>query len=428
VWRSVYQLMLILAWPWVQLRLRWRARREPGYGERTAERFGRTPADIPPGCLWFHTVSAGETIAAAPLISRLAAAHPDLPILVTTMTPTGAAQVQGRLGGRVRHCYAPYDFPWAVRRFYDRIQPRLLVLVETELWPNLLREASTRGVPALLINARLSERSARGYRRLGGFARGMLESLKWIVCQYPDHARRFEQLGVAPERVLTYGSVKFDLDLPADHAARVCELAMRWGLNGQPVWIAGSTHDGEEAIALAAHRLLLAARPDARLILVPRHPARADAVETLCRSQGLTVARQSRREADESRAQVLLGDTMGDLLYLYGLADVAFVGGSLVDVGGHNPIEPAACGKPILIGPRTRNFTDVVALFRSAGCLEVVADAEQLGAALERLVGDPAQRADQGLRARAVVTAHGGATARLEALLGQEIAAALRRV
>jgi 3-deoxy-D-manno-octulosonic-acid transferase len=428
VWRFVYQLMLVLAWPWVQLRLRWRARREPAYGERTAERFGRVPPHIPPGSLWFHAVSAGEAIAAAPLIDRLAAAYPDVSILVTTMTPTGAAQVRDRLAGRVHHCYAPYDFPWAVRRFYDRVQPRLLVLVETELWPNLLREATARQVPALLINARLSERSARGYRRLGGLARRMLESLRWIVCQYPDHARRFEQLGAPPERVFTYGSVKFDLDLPDDHCARVRELAARWELSGAPVWIAGSTHEGEEAIALAAHRSLLSARPDARLILVPRHPARADAVASLCRRENLTVARQSRPAPADAQAQVLLGDTMGDLLYLYGLADVAFVGGSLVDVGGHNPIEPAACGKPILIGPRTRNFTDVIAPFQSAGCLEVVADAGELVDALQRLVADPARCAALGERARAVVTAHRGATARLDALLRGEITAALRHV
>ncbi|MFU8817115.1 MAG: lipid IV(A) 3-deoxy-D-manno-octulosonic acid transferase [Pseudomonadales bacterium] len=418
--RFVYQLLLVAAWPWVQLRLRWRARREPEYGQRIAERFGRLPAEIPAGCVWFHTVSAGETIAAAPLIAELAALFPTQPILVTTMTPTGSAQVRARLGERVHHCYAPYDFPWAVRRFYDRLQPRLLVLMETELWPNLIAAAAARDVPALLVNARLSARSARGYRRVGSLTRSMLGSLQYIACQYPDHAQRFIELGAPAERVLTHGSVKFDLRLPDDHAERVRALAARWGLHG-PAWVAGSTHPGEETAVLAAHRWLLQRQPDARLVLVPRHPARAPEVAALCRDQGLSVARQSAPGADDASAQVIVGDTMGELLYLYGLGDVAFVGGSFADVGGHNPIEPALCGKPVLMGPVVHNFADVVAAFRDAGCLQIVADAQQLGCAVARWMDDPAARLALGLRAREVVAANGGATVRLRALLIETI-------
>jgi 3-deoxy-D-manno-octulosonic-acid transferase len=424
VWRFVYQLLLVLAWPWVQLRLRWRARREPEYGARIAERFGRVPTQIPPGCIWFHTVSAGETIAAAPLIADLAAAHPAQPILVTTMTPTGSAQVRARLGQRVHHCYAPYDFPWAVRRFYDRVQPRLLVLMETELWPNLIAQAAARGVPALLVNARLSARSARGYRRLGGLTRQMLGRLRWVACQYPDHARRFVELGMPPERVVTHGSVKFDVTLPADHAQRVRELAGRWGLDGQPTWIAASTHGGEEDAVLSAHRGLLERHPTARLILVPRHPARVGEVITLCQARGFSLARLSAPAPGDGRADVLLGDTMGELLYLYGLADVAFVGGSFADVGGHNPIEPAVCGRAILVGPVTHNFSDVVAAFRGAGCLKVVADAAELRRALEQWIDDPAEHRALGERARQVVAVNAGATERLRTLLDREINAA----
>jgi 3-deoxy-D-manno-octulosonic-acid transferase len=422
MWRLVYQLMLLLAWPWVQLRLRWRARREPEYGVRVGERFGRVPESIPRGSIWFHTVSAGETIAAAPLIADLAAAFPAQPILVTTMTPTGSAQVLARLGRRVHHCYAPYDFPWAVRRFYDRVEPRLLVLMETELWPNLISQASTRGVPALLVNARLSARSARGYRRLGRLARDMLGRLRYVACQYPDHAQRFVELGVPEERVLTHGSVKFDVVLPEDHAERVDVLRTRWGLQGAPVWIAGSTHEGEEAMVLTAHRWLTAQQPGVRLILVPRHPSRADGVADLCRRHGFSVARLSQPAPGDDRADVLLGDSMGELLYLYGLADAAFVGGSFADIGGHNPIEPAVCGKPVLMGPVTHNFADVVAAFRAAGCLQIVADAGGLGRALARLLEDPAGCAGLGERAREVVAGERGATERLRDLLTREMA------
>jgi 3-deoxy-D-manno-octulosonic-acid transferase len=422
MWRFVYPLMLLLAWPWVRLRLRWRARREPEYGLRVDERFGRVPDSIPRGCVWFHTVSAGETIAAAPLIADLAAAFPTQPILVTTMTPTGSAQVLARLGRRVHHCYAPYDFPWAVRRFYDRVEPRLLVLMETELWPNLISAASARGVPALLVNARLSERSARGYRRLGRLARDMFGRLRYVACQYPDHAQRFVALGAPAERVLTHGSVKFDVVLPEDHPERVRDLRARWGLEGAPVWVAGSTHDGEETLVLAAHRWLIDRHPGVRLILVPRHPSRAAEVVDLCRQHGFSVARQSEPAAGDARADVLLGDSMGELLYLYGLADVAFVGGSFADIGGHNPIEPAVCGKPVLIGPVTHNFADVVAAFRAAGCLEIVADDGELGHALARLLGDPAECAARSERGRQVVAAERGATERLRNLLTREMA------
>lgn len=423
MWAFGYFVLLLLAWPWAVLRLHWRGRREPAYRERRAERFGRVPVGIPPGCIWFHTVSAGETIAAAPLIGRLAAAFPGLPFLVTTMTPTGSAQVRERLGGRVHHCYAPYDFPWAVRRFYAAVQPRLVVLMETELWPNLIGAAAARGVPVLLVNARLSERSARGYARVGGLTRPMLERLAWIACQYPDHARRFEALGAPPERVLVHGSVKFDAALPADHAQRVAALRARWGLGPAPVWIAASTHPGEEQAVLAAHARVTARLPGTRLILVPRHPPRADEVARLCAGAGLRVGRQSRADAQDVRADVVVGDTMGELLYLYGLADVAFVGGSLVEVGGHNPIEPALCGVPVVMGPVVFNFEDVVRAFRDAGGLAVVDDPEALAAVLVDWLGDAARRADAAARARAVVAANKGAGARLEALLDAQIRA-----
>jgi len=421
MWRFGYQALLLLAWPAVHVRLRLRARREPAYAERIPERFGRAPDAVRNGGLWFHTVSAGETIAAAPLIAELAAAHPDLPCLVTTMTPTGSAQVLSRLGEQVDHCYAPYDFPWAVRRFFDRVRPRLLVLMETELWPNLVAEASRRGVPVLLVNARLSARSAAGYARLGSFTRTLLGRLRWIACQYPDHARRFVELGAPAERVVVHGSVKFDVALPADHRSRSDDLRQRWQLSGAPVWIAASTHAGEESEVLAAHQRLRESLPAARLVLVPRHPARAEEVAALCRRHGFTVARQSAPGAGDGSADVLLGDVMGELLYLYGLAAAAFVGGSLVATGGHNPIEPAACGVPIVMGPHVFNFPDVVAAFQAAGCLPLVHGADELAATVGVWLRDPRARRDQARRGTAVVADNGGATARLRDLLEAQI-------
>lgn len=422
MWRLLYPLVLTLAWPLVRLRLWRRARREPAYGRRVAERFGRVPAGIPPGCVWFHTVSAGETLAAAPLIAALTRRFPEQPFLVTTMTPTGSDQVGARLGASVHHCYAPYDFPWAVRRFYEAARPRLLVLMETELWPNLIAAAHRRGVPVLLVNARLSARSARGYRRLGALSRRMLGQLDVIACQYPDHARRFVALGAPAARVLTLGSVKFDLTLPADHPAQVAGLQQRFRFGGG-VWVAGSTHAGEEAVLLAAHARLRARHPDVRLVLVPRHPVRAAEVAALCRERGLSVAMQSEPSAADAAADVVVVDVMGALLAWYGVADVAFVGGSLVAHGGHNPIEPALCGAPVLMGPSVFNFEDVVAAFRDGGALTPVADGEALTAALADAFDDPAAARDRGERGRQVVAGHGGASARLSDLIAGRIAA-----
>jgi 3-deoxy-D-manno-octulosonic-acid transferase len=436
--RLLYGALLWLALPAVWLRLVWRGRVNPAYGPRRAERFGRVPAHVPRGAVWFHTVSAGETIAAAPLIRRLRATFPTTPFLVTTMTPTGSAQVRRLLAEGVVHCYAPYDFGFAVERFLDRVQPRLLVLMETELWPNLIGATAARGVPVVCVNARLSARSARGYARVGWLVRPMLERLDWVACQYADHAARFRALGLPHDRAEALGSVKFDASLPADHAVRVAALQERWRAAERPVWIAASTHAGEEEIVLAAHRRLLEALPDAALILVPRHPERCDRVASLASHAGLATARltagPSAGPSAHASWQVLLGDTMGELVYLYGLADVAFVGGSLVAVGGHNPVEPALVALPVVMGPHRYNFTDVVAPFTAAGCLHTVQDDTDLAHIVGALLGDRQARATQGQSALRVVDENRGATERLyERLTARiravtpEAAAAIRR-
>ncbi|MGI9328208.1 MAG: lipid IV(A) 3-deoxy-D-manno-octulosonic acid transferase [Pseudomonadales bacterium] len=425
MWHAIYQIALKLAEPLVRRRLRRRARHEPAYGERVEERFGSVPTDVPTGVVWFHTVSAGETIAAAPLIARLCHEFEDLPFLVTTMTPTGSQQVKQRLGEQVFHSYAPYDFAHGVEAFLQRTQPRLLVLMETELWPNLIAAAHQRQIPILLVNARLSEKSARGYARIGSLTRTMLSQLTAIACQDDTHRQRFIELGAAAEKTQTLGNLKFDHELPADYAEHLGQLFQQLPVAGRWIWIAASTHPGEEEQVLAAHRALLEQQPNALLILVPRHPVRASEVALLVQNQGLTNVRLSKLpEADEldpDALSVLIGDTMGQLGLLYGLAEVSFVGGSLVNHGGHNPIEPALCRCPILMGPSRRNFVSVCEAFVQANALGQVDDAASLGSALVRFAKKPDEASALGAAAQSVVESQRGAEARLLSLLRPQL-------
>jgi 3-deoxy-D-manno-octulosonic-acid transferase len=414
MWSMLYQAVVVLAYPWVRLRLYLRAWREPAYRERSAERFGRLPAGLPRGALWVHAASAGEVAGAAPLVAQLQERFPEVPVLVTTMTPAGASQVRDRLGPKVAHAYAPYDFPWAVARFYGALAPRLLLLIETELWPNLLASARRRGVPTLLLNARLSARSTRRYARFPGIVRPMLRGIERIACQSDAHAGRFIALGAPAERVSTLGNIKFDAGPAPDHATQVAALRDHWDLGHEPVWIAASTHPGEEEMVLAAHRRVRQALPDARLLLVPRHPPRAPQVVALAQRLGFHCVRQSDAVSPRSGAQatVIVGDVMGQLRYLYGLAQVAFVGGSLVAVGGHNPVEPALCGVPVLTGPHHFNFVETFAAFSELGCLGTVSSAEDLAAAVALLLRDPERRDQLGKAGRELLARHAGATER----------------
>lgn len=426
VWRGLYGIALLLAYPWARLRPKWRARREPEYALRVSERFGQVPETIPVGVIWFHTVSAGEVIAAAPLIAALAAEFPDQQFLITATTPAGSAQIRRLLTDlhpNTFHCYAPFDFPHALRRFYRRVAPKLLVLVETELWPNMLEYARRNSVGVLLINGRLSEKSASGYARVRPLAVQMLSGLRFLACQYPVHAERFLNLGARPDAMGVFGSLKFDVELPPDHDQRVSELTETWQLADRFIWIAGSTHEGEEAIALRAHARLLSADPTALLILAPRHPSRCEDVVQLLEQQQLQFHRFSEQAPVAADTQVLLVDTLGALQTLYGLSDVAFLGGSLVSVGGHNPIEAAICAQPLLMGAETFNFPDVVAAFQDAGALRLVADAPSLAQQLLDYHADDSARSRDGEAARQVVLANRGALARLLKLLGAEIRA-----
>ncbi|HNF65158.1 MAG TPA: lipid IV(A) 3-deoxy-D-manno-octulosonic acid transferase [Plasticicumulans sp.] len=394
--------------PLALARLWWRGRRSPGYRERFAERFGAAPR-LAPGAIWLHAVSLGETRAALPLIRALLARHPDRPLLVTTTTPTGSAQVREALGERVAHCYAPWDLPGACARFLDRAQPALAVIMETELWPNLFAACAARGVPLVVANARLSARSARGYARVPWLIRPTLAATTLIAAQAEADAGRFVALG-AP-RVGVSGNLKFDLALPEALPARAQALRRHWGA-ARPVWIGASTHAGEDELLLDAHARLRERWPELLLLLVPRHPERFDAVAALVQARGFALARRSHGETGQAAA-VYLGDTMGELLLLAAASDAAFVGGSLVPTGGHNVLEPAALGVPVAWGPHMFNFAAAEQLLAGAGAGRQVSDAGALVQTLADWLADPALRARCGAAGAAVVAANRGALARL---------------
>ncbi|MDE0053910.1 MAG: lipid IV(A) 3-deoxy-D-manno-octulosonic acid transferase [Gammaproteobacteria bacterium] len=417
--RVVYNLLLLLAWPIAWVRLFIRAKSEPAYAERRSERWGHVPENVGRDVIWFHTVSAGEAIGAAPTIRVLKARMPDKRFLVTTTTPTGSEQVVERLGDIVDHCYAPYDFPWAVARFLRRVEPRALVLMETELWPNILRHTKQRGALTCLVNARLSERSARGYARVSGLTRAMLRDVDHLFCQYPETARRFEALGADKARLEVTGSIKFDLDIPSNLDSEVARLRREWTPD-RPAWIAGSTHPGEDEVVLSAHAELRHRFPNLLLVLVPRHPRRADDVAALCAQAGLAAACLSDGPSAGQKPDVLIIDVMGQLLYWYGVAQVAFLGGSLVPVGGHNPIEAAVHGTPMLMARHRFNFAEITEQFDVAGCLGSV-DEKGLAGAVTELLAHPDLRIAQGRAAQEVIDQNRGASDKLLARLEEII-------
>ncbi|WP_409498041.1 lipid IV(A) 3-deoxy-D-manno-octulosonic acid transferase [Pseudomonas fragi] len=419
--RTLYTLLFHLGLPLVAIRLWLRARKAPAYARRIGERFAINLPAMQPGGIWVHAVSVGESIAAAPMIRALLERYPQLPITVTCMTPTGSERIQALFAGepRIQHCYLPYDLPWAAARFLNRVQPKLAVIMETELWPNHIHQCAKRGIPVALANARLSARSAKGYGRFARLTRPMLAEMSLIAVQTETEAERFRQLGARPECVEVTGSIKFDLSINPQLLDDARELREQWQAQARPVWIAASTHEGEDEIVLAAHRRLLNQYPNALLILVPRHPERFNAVFELCRREGFATVRRSSGEAVNAATQVMLGDTMGELLFLYALADTAFVGGSLVPNGGHNLLEPAALAKPVLSGPHLFNFLEISALLRDAGALEEVDDAQGLALAVQRLFELPQDARRMGQAGLKVMQLNQGALQRLLDGLGR---------
>jgi len=393
----------------------WRGRGDSAAREGLGERFGFGPAAAPGG-LWVHAVSVGEVQAAASLVQALRRRYPQLPLTVTTATATGRARARALFGAGVLVRYLPYDLPGAVRRFLGRVEPRLGIVLETELWPHLYRACARRDLPLVLASARVSERSVRRYRRLGTLVRELFSRRVVVAAQSAADAARFQALGAAPERTPVIGNLKFDFELPPgiDAAGRALRAALG---EARPVWVAGSTHDGEEALVLDAHAQLRARHPAALLVLAPRHPPRAAAVAALLRRRGVRFVTRASGAAVAPDTEVLLLDTLGELQLFYAAGDVAFVGGSLVPVGGHNLLEPAALGRPIVTGPHTANAAAVARLLLEEGAAVTVRDAEGLATRVGTWLADPAARQAAGERGRAAVGANRGALARFLALL-----------
>ncbi len=411
----LYNVLIHLAAPVAILAQLWRSLRDPSYRGGLGERFGFGPAIAGP-VIWVHAVSVGEVQAAQPLVAQLRRRHPAYKVLLTTVTPTGAARARLLFGDQVLLRYVPFDLPGAVKRFFDRVQPRLAMILETELWPNLYGECGRRSVPLVLASARVSPRSVGKYRRLTSLFRKTLSYGIVIAAQSEPDAERFRSIGAAPERTHVTGNIKFDFQPPEGIEA----LGRRWrdeNLPGRPVWVAGSTHEGEEAIVLDAHRQVLERFPDALLILVPRHPQRFDVVRHLLAKRHEAVTFRSSGNTPPPGTRVLLGDTMGELMKFYAAADVAFVAGSLVPIGGHNLLEPASVGLPVLTGPHNFNGEEIAGLLVDAGAALVVSDTRELAEAVTRLLGDAELRKVMGTAGKAVLDSNRGALDRLLTLV-----------
>ena len=418
--RTAYTALWWLAAPLLPLRLWWRGRREPGYRVRIGERFGhyRDDAPAPAGeVLWVHAVSLGETRAATPLIERLRHDHPHATILLTHMTATGREAGHALLGDRVIQAWLPYDLPFAIDAFIDRFKPRAGLLMETEVWPNLVACCAVRAVPLYLVNARLSERSLRGYRRIAALSRPMFAALRGIAAQTAADAARLAAAGAGAVEVT--GNLKFDVAISAHARTLGAELRARFGAS-RPVWLASCTRDGEEVALLDA----LARQPlptGTLTVIVPRHPQRFAAVAALLTARDIPFARRSDNRDVPADVGVVLGDSMGEIPAYCAAADIAFVGGSLLPLGGHNLIEPIAMGTPTLVGPHTFNFAEVTTHAVAAGAALRVVDADALVAEVTALLHSPERR--RALRAAALAfrEAHRGAVDRLAAWLAARL-------
>ena len=411
VWRTVYSILLHLLIPFALLRLIWRGRRQPAYLRHIPERFGFYSSRAVAPVIWLHTVSVGETRAAEPLVKALRERWPDHRVLLTHMTPTGRATGEQVFGDAVSRCYLPYDLPWATARFLSHFRPQLGLLLETELWPNLIHGCRVKSIPLYLVNARLSERSARGYARFASLTRATLQELAGVAAQTDDDAQRLITLGT-PE-VVVCGNLKFDRS-PDVQDFELGERLRSW-FGTRPVFLAASTREGEEEKVLAA--VQLAAQAQLLTVIVPRHPQRFDAVAKMLAERSLTCQRRSEGQPVGATTAVVLGDSMGELYAYYVACDLAFIGGSLLPLGGQNLLEACAVGKPVVVGPYTFNFEEATRLATEAGAAVQVRDEQELGRAIARLLADGELRSRMGQAGQALMRQHQGAAQRIVGLL-----------
>ena len=406
--RQLYSFLLYLLLPVFFSYTGFRGIRNHAYWRRVHERLGLGPV-LDSAVIWLHAVSVGEVRASAPLVKALQQQYPAYRILLTCTTPTGSEQARLLFGDSVAHRYVPWDLPTAVSRFLNRTRPALAIIMETEIWPNLFHQCRSRNIPILMSNVRLSAKSFRGYQRITGFVSETLHKVSILGAQSRDDADRLLLLGAPAERLQVSGNIKFELELPASVREAADLLRGQWG-RGRPLWLAASTHEGEEEQVLQAFAGLRAQLPDCLLVLVPRHPERFTAAIKLCERAGYTVARRSEQSGELAPAvDVLVGDTMGELQLFFAAADVAFVGGSLVATGGHNILEAAAVGTPSVVGPHMFNFREILALSLERKAVVQVQDVAELVSRTAELLARPNLRHDMGAAGRRLVEENRGA-------------------
>ncbi|MFI3246225.1 MAG: lipid IV(A) 3-deoxy-D-manno-octulosonic acid transferase [Ferrimonas sp.] len=418
--RYIYSLLLLLLSPIALLYLGYRALKSPAYNRRLQERFGYQLPQVKAPIV-VHCASVGETLAALPLIRLLLQHYPHVPLLVTTTTPTGSAMVQQHLGSQVHHCYLPVDLNGSVKRFLTTLSPTALLLLETELWPNLIHHCHQRQIPIMLINGRLSARTAAKYQRFPKLIGPLLQQLSVAAMQHSSDGERLRQLGMSPEHIHECGSLKFDVQLTDTERQWAQQQSQAlWGT--RPSWVAASTHPGEFEQVIHAHQQLLQQQPQLLLVLVPRHPEQFQHAQTLLEQAGLHYQTRSSQRQIHPTTQVLLGDTMGELKQWYGGCDLAFVGGSLIDRGGHNPLEAIAYGKPVFMGPSSFNFQAIVEALQNQGLLFPVADGNDLALQLQKLLTQPEHCANLRTQALAFIQQNSGAAQRQLAVIAPLLA------
>ncbi|MBV52919.1 MAG: 3-deoxy-D-manno-octulosonic acid transferase [Coxiellaceae bacterium] len=408
----LYTALFYLLLPFVFLRLLWRSRRNSHYRKRWSERLGYVPVQIEQPAIWIHAVSVGEVIASIPLVKSLCSHYPDHRIVMTTTTPTGSDQVLRCLKEYVTHFYLPYDLPSCIHRFIRRRRVEAIIIMETELWPNLLNVHYKKNLPIIIANARLSAKSKRRYNCIKPLVKRLLSQVSVVIGQTDLDIQRYIKLGLQPDRAQVSGNIKFDLTIPQDIFLQASKLRERIGIGGRPTIILSSTHEGEEKIWIPILKSIRKQIPDVLLLVAPRHPDRFDAVRRLLTAHDLVVMRRSLGQVVNQKTDVYLCDTMGELLQFYAVSDISFVGGSLVPVGGHNLIEPAALGLPVMTGQYLQNFDMIKKQLLSECALLIVSDPQSIIENMVALISDQQARKAMGVRAKKVVEANHGALQR----------------
>ena len=415
--RILYSLVISLLVPFVLIRLIWLGKKNPAYWYRWQERFGYISwSDDKKPVIWVHAVSVGEVNAATPIINQLLERYPDYTLLITTVTPTGAMTVEQHFSDEVIHHYLPYDLPFSVKGFLKSIRPSILITMETEIWPNLYQACKNSGIPILIINARLSQKSEQGYRLVSGLMKQTLSLVDLIAAQTTNDAARFISLGAAEDKVTVAGNLKFDITVPQSLTEQAQSLRRYFSVS-RPIWIAASTHEGEESIILEAHMRILQEYPEAILILAPRHPERVDKVVSLCERMQLNYVKRTEEIPFAEKHNVYLLDTLGELQLHYAASQLAFVGGSLVNTGGQNMMEPASLGLPIISGPHTYNFVEITELLSKKDILISVANGVELANEVCGLLGDANRRHYLGEKGKLVIEENQGNIDRLMHLI-----------